>query len=535
MDSSHLLFITKRLYPFLKHNYDLFIGGVVGFSIFMYICGSNILNPCSGNWMLATGSDTANHYILWLYYKNADWSWPLTLYNTASYPYFNTAMHADIIPLYAIPCKIFRSLLPSNFHYYGIVLMMNFILQGVFGVFLFRQITSNQLIKFVGTLLLTLSPIMVFRMPMHVALSSHWIIILALTTFFAKKHFPNLLQWSIVLVALFIHPYIWIMSLIIISCNQIRECMLNKNQQYQRLFLRMLTGAVICVIGLYLAGFFSVNIDNTAGACTLCNMNLNSFINPTMHQFGQLNKPLPYFNAMQIEGFAYLGTGTIVMALLLIPNIITYISSRSWWFENRVILYMACFFFLFSLGKEITYNDLMLCGFNLPACLAGYHSVFRCCGRMIWPVWYLIVISLFIVVNQIKAKHFQTSLLLLVSIIQIYDLCYGVNGIINYKWHQFYTLKNTKMGLKNTSWLDNLIINKSHAFICFPKEEISDNMKVLIYYFAMRNITVNNFGFARSNPGCACFFSKTMTDLNNNTKANQYIYVDKEFIRTYIK
>ena len=87
--------------------------GVLFFSILFY----SWLDVKNINWLMAL-HDGSIHYTGWLFYRIDEWTFPLGLSNNLG----GAISFTDSIPLIAILLKIFDTLLPDNFQYFGVFL-----------------------------------------------------------------------------------------------------------------------------------------------------------------------------------------------------------------------------------------------------------------------------------------------------------------------------------------------------------------------------------------------------------------------------
>lgn len=523
--------------------YSWILGGLLGLTMFLYICSPATLDVTDSNWMLAARLDTAHHNIMSFLYRDDQWRWPLTLFNTVTYPTTHSATYADIIPTYAIPCKLLRGILPDSFHYFGIVLMVNFILQGVFAVVLLQQLVKRSTIVALGTVVIVTAPVMLYKAPLHVALTSHWLILMSLWIYFHKERLSLWLQWGLVTIALFTHPYLWVMCVIIVGMKELNK--LYSAVQYfgngqkerwlsevmkSKAFIKCLKSGLIALVftlpSLYVTGFFSLKVLDSVGWCTLNNSNLNAFISPTEFQVGNLVKPMSFYYEGQIEGFAYLGFGMLLLAVFLIPKIFIRLHNREWWKEHAITLLMVLFFTLFAIGNLYTWNKHLVYGFNLPAWAMDKYGIFRACGRFIWPVWYIVVLVLLKELDQFKSNSVVAGIVVVITFAQLYDLGYCSNGIINTKWNEFRILHATKTYPDDVDKLDSLIQDKKCVFVSLDiimKDSVRTN--AILHYLALKKIAfLNTRWCARRSRGAAREYEAIQKEIANGIYRKDYIY-----------
>lgn len=138
-----------------KHKILLFtiLSGLIGMSVFVIIYGYKVLNVTDDTWLHASwlhntwlypSGDLTQHYYGWVSFRNSDWTFPLGLFNTLSYPNYASIMFTDSIPLFAIIFKAISFILPETFQYFGIFGLMCYVLQGIFAFTLLRKFINNK-------------------------------------------------------------------------------------------------------------------------------------------------------------------------------------------------------------------------------------------------------------------------------------------------------------------------------------------------------------------------------------------------------
>lgn len=108
------------------------IGIFWGVSLFGIIYGFGIIIPTNVSW-LWQGED-GDRVLLqegWEYFRRAEWLWPVGRYKAYPYPFLNSIIFTDTLPLVSVPLKCIRNILPEMFQFWGMWLFVCFILQGV--------------------------------------------------------------------------------------------------------------------------------------------------------------------------------------------------------------------------------------------------------------------------------------------------------------------------------------------------------------------------------------------------------------------
>jgi len=338
------------------------IGCLFGFLCFVSIYGFRVLNVTYDSWLMNGDMDLSQHYNGWLHFRMDPWHFPIGLIDSLSKPISVSVLYTDSIPLLAIFFKLFRNVLPVNFQYFGLYGLICFMLQGGLAAILIRRFCKEKWICILGSFLFILSFPLLQRMFYHTALSSQWIILLALNLWFYLEDI-SLIKKCIIygllgVLCVFIHSYYLPMagSILLASIidkalksralsikmantltndideekiinnktaekqkkeNKKNDC-INKNCKIKKnIWDGIIQIAVFCLaalISLYcLGGFYgeSAGIGEGIGSFT---SNLNTFFNSL--DMGAFGLTFPLYYEFQYEGSAYLGMGFVMLLIL---------------------------------------------------------------------------------------------------------------------------------------------------------------------------------------------------------------------------
>jgi hypothetical protein len=215
-----------------------------------------------------------------------------------------------------------KDILPWDFQYLGLLFAFNCVLQLCFGYRISWHLTEHsRLIAIAGALLFLVAPPFVFRSSGHFPLTSHWLILAALTLYFTSSAAPA--KWrlaagaALCFLAATIHAYIMVMVLLIDAGAHLRAAMSSKEiagtSLGARLYwigLRVGISLASAIVGLIIFGLLRplelrAYAESGYGAFS---MNLLAPIDPG--EFGALVlKPQPEVGIFQYEGYNYLGLG----------------------------------------------------------------------------------------------------------------------------------------------------------------------------------------------------------------------------------
>lgn len=151
---------------------------LLGVLAFFLVIGPRALDPQNIAWLKE--GDPATHYLGWLYFRHAPWTFPLGLNPSYGLELGSAVIFSDSNPLLALLFKPFNGWLPQTFQYFGLWLLACFVLQAWFAWKLLGLITDNPVLRLLGTGLLVFSPPMFLRTGGHLSLAGHFLILAAL-------------------------------------------------------------------------------------------------------------------------------------------------------------------------------------------------------------------------------------------------------------------------------------------------------------------------------------------------------------------
>ena len=113
------------------HAWSVWVCILLAIAAFFWVVGPLALNPQNVAW-LDGGFDPAQHYLGWVFFRNSAWSFPLGLNPAFGMDISSSIVYSDSIPLLAFLFKPFAAFLPETFQYFGLWLLLCFILQSYF-------------------------------------------------------------------------------------------------------------------------------------------------------------------------------------------------------------------------------------------------------------------------------------------------------------------------------------------------------------------------------------------------------------------
>lgn len=479
------------------------IAALLGGIAFALIYGIKILNPLYTDWLL-TGGDPSQHYLGWEFFRRSDWYFPFGLTDQLAYPLKTSVIYTDSIPIFAVFFKLFRSILPRQFQYFGIWGLLCFVLQGYYAAKILGERSSSKTVILAGSVFFIVSPIMIFRMYYHTALAAHWLILLAI--YFYSKHekeyrdiFRPVMQWGILGILIgSIHLYFVPMCGAILLGYIL--CSIWKERKIRiRFFYPGISFSVGLFLTIYLLGGFSSGADTGTNNLGLFSFNLNAFLNPMSYSTLLKNTSLwnwPFYTQGQYEGFSYLGMGIILLCacgiVLMVKNIFR--RRKPSVYQVMTVL-MSIGLIALAVSPTITWNDKLLLQLPYSSTIYKYWGIFGSCGRMAWPVVYFLMIFGITSIGNMKWKRKEIScvVLILACLVQVVDL----SGQL-YKRHENYSEKVVYQSpLAGTVW-DDIISSGEYKHVVWVTHNVDHDDVIQVAVYAMKNdMTMGNFYFAR--------------------------------------
>ena len=366
----------------------------LGFLIFFWLCGPRCLDPTNIAW---TGEgDAGQHYIGWLFYRYSDWTFPVGLSPDWGMENAAGVIHADALPLLAIPFKLFQSWLPEPFQYYGLWFLLCFVLSAFFTMRFLAEYKVPRTVQLLAAVLAAASPILLWRIPGHHSLTGHWFILWALGLVLSPRPVFRWTEWGWLLcMSLAVHPYITIMTLILFVADGTGRELLPLIRSFDRRRLEM--DAVKCCVVALLLVFVAwqiglIGLSNTRagdGGFGFFKSNLNALVNPLGLSVFMKDWPV---HSGEGEGYGYLGFGVLLLLVVASAMRCTLPAGKKIFAVGMKPLATALFIVtLLAVTGCIGLNDWTFKVFDGHRIKA--FMVVRSSGRFIWVLWYFLLLS----------------------------------------------------------------------------------------------------------------------------------------------
>lgn len=408
-------FLQKRIHDLKDHPTltALLVSCLAGLIVFVFLFGTSSLHATNVNWMYNRGWDSLQHQLGWMAFRYEPWSLQFGTIHSLAYPYGTSIVYTDSIPLLAIFFKLFSPILPMRFQYFGYWTLLCWILTIFVTMEILRELKIPFGMQLLGGILLSLTPTLITRTFYHDALCGQWLILAAILL--EIKHIHGTFQpwkWVIlVILSLLIHAYLFFMVGVFFTFDLIFEGL--SSHQWRNVLIPFVSAVGACLALGWMLNMYGTPVETDYQALNYYSFNLMSFFNP--NQASTFLTTQKYAQKGQYEGFAYPGLGNFFLLAFCVPVLIQKgISWRS--FPKALPLILpAGLLSILSVGNALTVNKATLVEFQLPALFQTFFETFRCMGRFIWPVYYLILLGVMLYVMR-KIPKAQILLILAIGV-----------------------------------------------------------------------------------------------------------------------
>ena len=410
----------------------------LGCLVFLLIVGPRVLDGTNIAWL--TSGDPSTGYLGWEFFRHDQWRLPFALNPHYGLEVSSSIIYSDSNVLFAFIFKLFSVFLPEHFQYFGIWLLVCFVLQALFAWKLIGIISNNFFICLFGTCLFLFAPIFLWRLYGHYNLVGHFFILFSLYIIFKQNNSSGKWLWLCLIIgALLVHSYLAAMVISLWIINIIIN-LFNKKINYKIFFGEILIIFILILITLWGAGYFSLSGRIDGGGYGVYCMNLLSLFNPNGGYPGgwsYILKPFPDCLG-NYEGFNYLGLGGV---FLLIWASFVYWQNRKELSVPKKYYPLCVLLFGFTLYAISTNISFLNYKFELIKLNIPLFEMFRASGRFFWPVFYMILFLCILLIVKFYTRNKAIYILIVAALFQIFDT--------HIAWSNF---RDTFMKPRSTVW-----------------------------------------------------------------------------------
>jgi hypothetical protein len=414
--------VTNNVYA----RWPRLVAAGLGLAWYLAAGGGPTLWPTHTSWVFH--SDWRQHWMGWLFFRDAPWTFPLGSVPSLLYPVGTTIGFTDSNPIVSILLKPFSAWMPAEVQFIGPWLAVCFICQGYFGAALAGLVTKDRGQQVLAAMMFVASPVLAVRLG-HDTLCAQWILLallyLGLREYAGPREAGRAPWQSAGLVALAAgtHPYLAAMSLVLALAVFARFLV---DRLCSPIRAAAAAGATAtAMLGMFwIIGYLGSGASAASSGFGEYSSDLLTLINPEVLSNLFLEKFRFPAQARQWEGIGFLGLGGVVAAAAAAVHVIAarpHVARRVW------IMGAACVLLgIYALSSHITFaGTTILDASFIYRPFTGIVTAFRASGRFIWPLHYLLLLAGIwgaIRVGERRSSSIGAAVLVVAVVLQVIDV-----------------------------------------------------------------------------------------------------------------
>lgn len=530
---------------------------IIGAILFIAIYGARILDPTYEDWLFQ-GGDLTQHYLGWVFFRKSDWHFPLGLIDGVLGSIKISVIYTDSAPIFALFFKLLSPLLPETFQYFGFLGLFSFMMTGACSTLLIHRFNKNGIFCILGSTLYTVSPVILQRLYGHETLSCHFMILLGLILWLYQDHkwekkwqkkFMMPILWGLLgILAVSIHIYYLPMIYCFLLGSFITD--LFKYKKYRRPLLCFVSITSFSLLTLWLLGAFYTKADISAQGLGVNSANINTFWNPLNLQgtrgglVGYPSKGSRFLKALdvnkgQYEGYAYVGLGIMLGALILLiasicrsikrkkrltSDIGEFLKKRKIWCIAGAVVFTVAI--IYAISPSAYFNGRKIYDIYYSESIINFMSSFRATGRFAWVGMYLIFTAVLYGLSRISRKKLMITLLACCTVVQFADMSCMISSKKWYREEKTYTSP-----LMSPEW--EQLAEGCDKLIGLPYDQTENIIYTLSIFAYKHNMSINHFHVARPPfDDILNQYYKNMEQISNGNADPKalYVFLSEEFI-----
>ncbi len=404
----------------------------LGAVVFFLVSGGSILRPTNDQWMMK--GDPIASLLGWMFYRNA----PLLQQPFGATPDYglqisNSTVYSDSVSVLAFLFKPFAHFLPEHFQYFGLWLLICFMLQAFFAWKLMGVFAPTLWHRAVATAFFLIAPPFLWRTQWHMGLAAHWVV-LASIYLYTRPSFKILLWLILLIVACLATPILLAMGMLMLGATLVKAYFRDE-VSLTRGVLTVVVTAICLSFVMWQAGYFLISTVGEGGF-GFYRASLYGLIDPGV---GAPGDPSVWSSVLpdlpkapgNYEGFGFLGAGMLILVLTAgllglhqASGWLGWLRWRDWrrrWALVMPLLVVFVFSFVFALSNNIGYGNHISIHYDLPGFLDRLTSPLRASGRFIWLAYYMIMAAALIIVFTHLGRRISLFLLSWCLLFQVVD------------------------------------------------------------------------------------------------------------------
>ena len=395
-----------------------------------FVGWGNVL-PGSMAWLDV--GDVGASQAAWEYFRAAPLiQWPITALPNYGVEWGSIFQGMAGNVLVALPLKVVSPLLPDDFQYLGAWVVACFVAQAVILQRLFAATGLGRTERLLGALVVTLSPILLFRIGvlMHLDLGGQWLIALSLLLYRTAPA-RSRRWWAFFLVAAAVNVYLFAMTFAVWCAAWWRDEVQPAGRSVRGAVTGFALGVTAAFASLWVLGFFAFR--DSATGYGFFRVNAAAFVNPgysptesfsgLLDRFGSLRAR--QFATEEGEGFAYVGLAPLVALPFLAAALVA--GRLRWLRRNAALAVVTTVLFLVAVSNRVVVVRREWT-YWWPDVLLDARQVFRSSGRFAWLLAYVLAVAGWIALSRWSRGlgRFASAALLAVAVLHVVDIVPGI-------------------------------------------------------------------------------------------------------------
>lgn len=478
-----------------KQHGGVIIGAAAGAAFFVWLYPIAILNPTNYLWLMH--GDGAQHFLGWHFFRGDAWQFPIGLNHQYGQAMGSAIVFSDSIPLFALLFKPFDPMLPQHFQYTGLWMLCCYMLQGAFAWKIAEALQCRSAVKWALTFMLITATVLVERAWGHFALMGQWLILAAVFAYIVRR---SAVWWAVLIaITALVHAYLLYMVLAVWTADWVRKVVVDKSRSLPRAALDFALTLMMLALVMWQIGYFTVGIAESASGTQYGNYaaGLHSLWNPGWGS--RLLPPIAVRPGTEMEGGAYLGAGGL---LLLMVAFFVFVKARMKvaplvWPLMAVVLICAAL----AMSNRVYYGNMEVFSFALPSFLQGKLDFIRGSGRLLWLLFYVLLIGGFAVMAHALSAFKSSAIAIAICAVQVVDLGGRATTFRDlYVRHIEANARNADV-LQSPFWND-VALKKYKHIVVLPVLHMAPRFAALGMFAADHKMSINVGYFARVPMAC---------------------------------
>lgn len=470
---------------------------VLGVAMFFMLFEPRLLDPAYFHWLFWL-PDPATQFLGWHFFRLENWHMPPGAASDYGMDMGGSIVFTDSIPLLALAFKSLRAALPAHFQYFGPWMLASYLLQAALGwslAGLFTRLAGQRLMI---TALFVLCPLLPDRAIGHYALMGHWIILAALYLYLRAPQRHAVPAWAaLISVAVLVHAYLAYLALAIAVADVVRRRFVDRSATTLQAMRGVLIVAASLLATMWAAGYFTIPATSFSGGAPYYGRfaaNLNALWNP---QWGSRFLPgLPVLPGSELEGYNYLGLGVLLLAPVAAFALWRRPPSRRTILACTPVAVVALMLWALALTNQVAWGNRVVFTVPLPEKVLAVLAAVRGSGRMLWVLYYALLIGLPAIVVRCVPRRGATAILALSLVVQIADLSPRYIALRGYFRQHFITEAARWISpLQSPFW--SVAANHYRKILFVPAVPIPNDFAAFALLASDHGMKINTGSFAR--------------------------------------